>query len=167
MIAFLNKLLGRQNRTADWPATPNSVDVLQVNLDTHRFGGVAIGDPIDKLSFLGPAANCYQPVSVYDYPEQGFYISEDDGRLDAVVFLWHSAPKPSFTGQWIYENQPCSIHAQTQPTQLQAIWGNPTKVYTEDLGELVWLYRFPTVEWEFAWTRESWLESIEMRELGT
>ncbi len=166
MIAFLNKLLGRKNRTADWPAILNSADVLQVNLDTHRFGGVAIGDPIDKLSFLGPAANCYQITEMYHYPKQGFYITEDDGRLEAVIFLWNPAPEPSFVGQWVYDNQPFPIHAQTQPAQVEAMWGKPTKAYTEEMGELVWLYQFSTVEWEFAWTPESSLESIEMRELG-
>ena len=167
MITFLNKLLGRQNRTADWPVIPSSDDALQVNLNTHRFSGVAIGDPIDKLAFLGPAANCYQRIKVYDYPKRGFYITEDDGRLESVVFLWHPAPKPSFTGQWIYENQPRPIHIQTQPAQVQAMWGKPPKVYTDDMGELVWLYQFATVAWEFVWTRESSLESIEMRERAT
>ena len=67
MRSFLSKLRGRQNRTAAWQEAPAQNETLIVDLTAHRFGGVTIGDPIEGLSFLGPADNCNKQTEIYDY----------------------------------------------------------------------------------------------------
>lgn len=165
MSSFLNKLLGRQpNRTFSWQATPG--EPLTVDLTTHRFCGVAIGDSIDNLSFLGPSENPYERVHTYNYFRRGFYLVDDDGRLETVVFLLAldpSMPKVRpFEGSWLHNGRPLPITTQTQPQDLRRDYGEPFHEYTEPEGDLIWFYEFPGVEWQFAWTKDGQLVSVEL-----
>jgi hypothetical protein len=166
MLSFLNKLRGRTNRTFSWQAVPTLSETLTVDLTTHRFGGVAIGDPIDKLSFLGTAENPYEQIHTYNYFRRGFYLVDDDGKLETVVFLLAldaSMPKVRpFVGQWLSNGRPLPITAQTQPQDLQQDLGQPFHEYTEVEGDVIWFYESPGVEWQFAWSNTGQLASVEL-----
>jgi hypothetical protein len=164
MRSFWSKLHGRQNRTAAWQAVPALNETLTVDLTTHRFGAVAVGEPIDRLSFLGPADNCHEQTEIHDYKKRGFYLVEDDGRLEAVVFVLHAGPDVvPFVGRWVFDGRSRTITSQTRPQDVRWDLGEPSRTETEPDGELVWVYEFPGVEWEFAWSPEQALESVEMR----
>jgi hypothetical protein len=164
MRSFFNKMRGHKNRTFHWQAEAPLNEMLTVDLTSHRFGGVAIGDPIEKLSFLGPSDNCYERSEIYDYKKRGFYLVEDEGKLETVVFLLKPDGKDaSFGGRWMGNGRSCIIMAQTTPESVGKIMGEPSQADIEPSGELVWLYQFPGLEWEFAWTEAGELESVEMR----
>ena len=166
MLTFLNKLRGRTNRTFSWQPMPAQNETLTVDLTSHRFAGVAIGDPIDQISFLGPADNPYELVHTYNYFRRGFYLVDDDGKLETVVFLLVlDAAMPTlipFAGRWLHNGRPLAITAQTPPQDLRRDWGEPFHEYTEPEGDLIWFYEFPRVEWQFAWTQEGQLASVEL-----
>jgi hypothetical protein len=164
MRSFLSKLLGRQNRTAAWRSVPALNETLTVDLTTHRFGNVAVGEPIDRLSFLGPADNCHEQSEIFDYSKRGFYLVEDEGRLEAVVFILRPERSVvSFAGSWVCDGRSRTITSQTRPQDIRWDLGDPSQTETEPDGELIWVYEFPGVEWEFAWSPEQALESVEMR----
>jgi hypothetical protein len=164
MRSFWSKLHGRQNRTAAWQAVPALNETLTVDLTTHRFGAVAVGEPIDRLSFLGPADNCHEQTEIYDYKKRGFYLVEDEGRLEAVVFILRpERGVVTFVGRWVCDGRSRTITSQTRPQDIRWDLGEPSRTETEPGGELVWVYEFPGVEWEFAWSPEQALESVEMR----
>ena len=166
MLSFLNKLRGRTNRTFSWQVEPALSETLTVDLTTHRFCGVAIGDPIDKLSFLGPADDPYEQKATYNYYQRGFYLVDDGGKLETVVFLLaldDSMPKVKpFVGRWLHNGRLLPITAQTQPHDLRRDWGEPFHEYTESTGDLIWFYDFPGVEWQFAWSNTGQLASVEL-----
>ncbi|MCI0396477.1 MAG: hypothetical protein L0332_19200 [Chloroflexi bacterium] len=166
MLSFLNKLRRRKNRTFSWQAVLALSETLTVDLTTHRFCGVAIGDPIEKLSFLGPADNPYDQFQIYNYNKRGFYLAEDDGKLETVVFIlvlddFMPEMRP-FVGHWLCNGRTLTITAQTQPKDLQRDLGEPFHEYTESVGDLIWFYEFPGVEWQFAWSKMGQLASVEM-----
>lgn len=164
MHAFLNKLRGHKNRTFSWQAAPAQNEMLVVDLTTHRFCEVAIGDPIDRLSFLGPADNSRDQTEIYNYYRRGFYLVEDRGRLETVVFLLRAERNITpFVGNWLCNGRTRAITAQTKPKDVRWELGEPSQTEGEPTRELIWIYQFPGVEWEFAWTAEEELESVEMR----
>jgi hypothetical protein len=167
MRSFFGKRRGRQNRTAAWQETPAQNEILIVDLTTHRFGGVTIGDSIDELSFLGPADNCDKQTEIYDYKKRGLYLVEDEGRLEAVVFILQAGPDGvPFEGRWEFDGRSRTITAQTRPQDVRWDLGDPSQTESNPTGELIWVYEFPGVEWEFAWSETQVLESVEMRQPG-
>lgn len=177
MRSFLNKFRGQQNqenpnrndqeipnRTAVWQVDQARSKTLTVDLTNHRFGDVAVGDPIEGLSFLGPADNAHKETEIYDYKKRGFYLVEDEGRLETAVFLF--LPEQGgvpFAGRWVSNGRSRTITSQTRPQDVRWDLGEPSRTETEADGELVWIYEFPGVEWEFAWSPDQALESVEMR----
>lgn len=166
MLSFLNKLRGRKNRTFSWQPQPALSETLTVDLTTHRFCDTAIGDPVEKLSFLGPADDPYDPLTLYTYAKRGFYLGEDDGKLESVVFILAldpSMPKMRpFVGRWLHNGRPLTITAQTQPKDLQGALGEPFHEYAESAADFIWFYEFPGVEWQFAWSKTTQLASVEL-----
>ena len=166
-MSFLDRLFGRKNRTSSWRQDAAQTAVLTVDVANGRFGGATLGDPIEKLAFLGPADNYHQQQQIYDYKRWGFYLVEDDDRLDEVVFLLHGKPRQSaFRGRWLLNGREKPVVAQTKPKDIRWELGEPSKSYTESSGELVWVYRLADIEWEFAWLPDETLESVEMRPVG-
>jgi hypothetical protein len=165
MTSFLKKLLGRQpNRTASWQATAN--DPLAVDLTAYRFCGVAIGDPIDNLSFLGPAENPYEQAHTYNYFQRGFYLVDDNGQLETVVFLLALDPSMPrvrpFVGNWLHNGRSLHLTDQTQPQDLRRDLGEPFHEYSEETNDVIWFYESPGVEWQFAWSPTGQLASVEL-----
>jgi hypothetical protein len=164
MRSFLNRMRGYKNRTSRWQIDPARIAMLAVDLTAHRFGGVAVGEPIEKLSFLGAADNYYQQDEIYDYGKWGFYLVEASGRLEEVVFLFEgNSRRAVFTGRWLLNGRECALDSQTAPREIRRLLGEPSEAYGEATGELIWIYRGGAAEWEFAWLEEETLQSIEMR----
>jgi hypothetical protein len=168
MASFLNRILGRKNRTSSWRRDPAQTEPLTVDISAARFCGVALGEPFEKLAFLGPADRYHAEAQIYDYKKWGFYLVEEADRLDEVVFLIHDRPRQAaFRGRWLLNGREKPISAQTRPKDIRWELGEPAKAYTEPTGELIWVYETATMEWEFAWLPDETLESIEMRPLGS
>jgi hypothetical protein len=166
-MSFLDRLLGRKNRTSSWRLDAGQTAAFTVDVANGRFSGATLGDPLEKLAFLGPADNYHQQAQIYDYKRWGFYLVEEEDCLSEVVFLLHGKPRlPAFQGRWLLNGREKTISAQTRAKDIRWELGEPAQAYTEPSGELIWIYRLADVEWEFAWLPDETLESVEMRPVG-
>ncbi|HZL91501.1 MAG TPA: hypothetical protein VFB96_24240, partial [Pirellulaceae bacterium] len=85
-MGFVQSLFGQPNPTRRWQFDPSVPLVL--DLDQHTLSGVGIGEPLERLSFLGKGI----ARGSIDFPALGLAVSEMDGRIhELIVYFGHRA----------------------------------------------------------------------------
>ena len=98
------------NPTRHWQVDPARPLIL--DLDTHRFCGVAIGDSVESLSFLGPAARWSADLA---FPNHGLCISNSPNLEEVQCFFGHPQEKDQgkFGGTIVHRNAPIELGADS------------------------------------------------------
>lgn len=147
-MGFLDWLLNRRDPSADWTADPGRV--LALDLEASALGGVAPGEPVERLAFLGPPENPWPSRNgIYSWPELGFRADAENGLLEAFILFWPregGLPRP-FAGPVAWRGKPLALSASTRREELERLFGPPYHAQEDD-AEPVLYYEHGDVEWQ-------------------
>jgi hypothetical protein len=148
-MGFLARLLGGTDPTRAWVADPSLV--LYFDLDKHALCGVRLGDPIERLSPLGPAEHRGNArEGLFSYFSRGLEFEAENGIISLYALVWASMEargfKP-FGGACWFQGRKLDLSARTRETELVRVFGEP---YQRDVdeGEVLLVYKHQGVDWE-------------------
>jgi hypothetical protein len=155
---IVDRLFGHKSLTVDWNADPGVA--LRVDLSTCRFCGAAPGDPIERLTHLGPADRAWvqgdEDVLVYQKLGLQIFLDEN-GQLGTVdINLLDEKDMAAFSGSWHFRGQPITVAAESTPEQIEATLGEPDKKFG---GRAVLYVRVSYGIW-FEWGDDGSLENV-------
>jgi hypothetical protein len=158
-MGLLDFLFGRRDPAMDW--IPNPALKLEVDLTDASLGGVKLGDPIERLSGLGPPENKKPSAqSAYTWYSRGLEISAfEDGRLDSLWMCWADPALPrfrSFPGTFLWKGKEVPIRGGMTRAEVEKRFGEPYHA-DEDEDEDILRYEVGDVEWELEIDRKSGL----------
>jgi hypothetical protein len=184
-------LYGRKNITHKWVSNPDIS--VKVNLNPILFGGIALGESVDKLSYLGSSDNSYSTRNMYflEYEKYGFDIllNENYTMQNVMIYIFNDIDKSdkkemffrkimnlknsqNFNGIWKHGNTVFNFDKFTTPSQIQNILGKPFKINKEihKYNYLIYNYTFNNIEIQFSWVEKEnnyLFESVEIGQKGT
>ncbi len=138
-MSFLNRLIGKKNRTASWQRRYGIE--LVIDLDGFTLTGVRIGSPIDSLAFLGPDDDPHEVSPLHDYKDLGITVHESDDRRffeQVTVYGTDYAGHTPFQGRFILNGREVTFDKTTTPEQFASVlkdW-NITLNRDEETGEV-------------------------------
>lgn len=145
MVSLVRALFSWRNPTRSWIA--DRARPLVLDLDAHCFNGVAIGDSLQRLSFLGIAT---PRLGMLRYPDDGIALAADDGCLaELQIFFGHPAESRAgkFAGELRFRGERLPLSCASNEQQLTAHFGEPYW-HDADLGETILFYELGPVEWQ-------------------
>jgi hypothetical protein len=158
-MGLLDNLLNR-NPTRDWQ--PQRGLELVLDLDQETFCGIGFGDPVARLTKLGPAEDARAArVGVYRYPSRGFGIIAEQGRV--VEFEVSFFAEERYGGAVRISGRAANFGETTTEADVVAALGGPTerKTYGEPSEQTVTLqYRRTRGIWEFELDEAGRLEAV-------
>jgi hypothetical protein len=132
---------------------------LVIDLDRHQLSGVGIGDPVERLSFLGPAV-----VGVgFEFREKGVIVSPT-----SVDQLWefsailtpvgreHVLP---FAGSFQFRGNRLALTPSTREADLLRLFG-PPYWRDQDDDEVILFYEHGPVEWQLELSPDGALQAV-------
>jgi hypothetical protein len=119
---------------------------LLLDLDTHRFCGVGIGEPAQTLSFLGPATRWSY---LLEFPNHGLAIQGDSSITELNYYFGHREERSggTFRGGIRHRGEALTLSATTTEEELLALFGQPYWRDADD-DETILFYEFPEREWQ-------------------
>jgi hypothetical protein len=160
-MSFLSFLFGPPNPTKKWVADPSVP--LVVDLDGHHLCGVGLGEPFERLAFLGPARLDWD----FGFPAKGVSVGVEEGRIDSFTIYFNPAATPwfkdggmaSFTGSLRYRGRELTLSEISREDTLLRTFGEPYWRDADD-DEVLWFYEFPDREWQLEVSPEGRLRAL-------
>ena len=156
-MGFVESLFAQPNPTRRWqfdPAIP-----LLLDLDQHTLCGIAVGQPLERLSFLGKG---FPHGQILAFPALGLAVSETDGLIGELIVYFGHATEPdggTFAGAVRHRSQALELSAATSEAWLRARLGEP--YWRDDDGEEVILfYEHGQCEWQVELAADSRLKCL-------
>lgn len=146
-----------RNPTRTWLLDPSKPLVL--DLDSHQLSGVGIGDPVQLLSFLGPATSWSGTLA---FPHHGIAVSDsDDSVWELLFYFGHPAEAKGGTYRGVIQHKgiPIEMNANDSEQTITARFG---EAYWRDSDEdeTILFYEFPAREWQFEFGRDAQLKCL-------
>ena len=159
-MASWRAILNWWNPTRAWCEDPAKSLVL--DLDTHRFCGVGIGETTQSLSFLGPATGWFGGL---EYPERRLLIMDEVSLDEIMLYFGHPAEPDGgiYRGEIRYRGEPLALSSATSEEAVLALFGQP---YWRDAdeSETILFYEFPEREWQVEFGTDGRLKCFSMGE---
>ena len=144
-MGFVESLSAQPNPTRRWQFDPSVPLVL--DLDQHTLGGVAVGQPLERLSFLGKG---FPRGPSLAFPALGLAVSEADGLLADLIFYFGHPAEPdggTFVGIVRHHRLPLNLSAAVSEAWLRDRLGEP--YWRDDDGqEVILFYEHGQNEWQ-------------------
>jgi hypothetical protein len=137
--------------TRGW--TADRPDPLTFDFDRFELIGARVGDPIDRLSRLGPAEDrAAAKKGRLCYPSLGLEILSDEGRITGIGIYWAAKFHPScrpFLGRCTLRGRELPLHEPLTENRLREWFGEPHD-HDADEEEVVLVFRSTSrgVEWD-------------------
>jgi len=147
------------NPTRAWEE--NSRLTLIVDLDQNRLSDVRAGDPVEKLSFLGPAE---VTPSGFIWPRKGIDVTACDGGIRELGFYFGHAAEPNkgvFVGGFRYGLVPVRLSKASSELDVLALFGQPYW-RDQDEDEILLFFEFPTGEWQLEFDLDATLKHLRI-----
>ena len=144
-MSFLQYLLPWLNSTRAWEEDGRLT--LTADLDQNRLSGVRAGDPVERLSVLGPAQ--VMPFG-FAWPHKGIDVTASNGRIQELGFYFGHAAEPGkgvFVGGFRYGGVPVRLSQATSESDVQTLFGQPYW-RDQDEDEILLFYESPAGEWQ-------------------
>jgi len=161
----LDCLYGSKDVTRHWTRSPALR--VAVDFDRHALCGVALREPLAKLSRMGRAHDPKRAsLGLFEYPGDGLWFSEENGTVDCFVLCFHgSGGSPlkyeSFRGECRFSGRRFRLTADTKESEALEVFGEPWWRIVED-GEPTLYYEHPGVEWQVIFTPAGRLSTVEL-----
>lgn len=144
-MGFVQSLFGQPNPTRRWQFDPSVPLVLDLN--RHTLAGVAVGQPLERLSFLGKGI-ARSPIIAF--PSLGLAVNEADGLIDELMVYFGHPAEPDggrFSGTTRYDGLQLDLSSSIPETWLRERLGEPYW-RDEDFEEAILFYEFGQHEWQ-------------------
>lgn len=143
---LLSRLGGNNNPTVEW--FEDHSRPLEIDFAIPSLGGVTFDQPIDALSWLGPAAEA--DSSALRFYAKGLTVFLVNGQHDAwcVEFREHNGYEP-FCGMCLWDGRQVTLSASSTPEETVAQLGEASQCDHDDAGNIEMLH-YGSVEFEFA-----------------
>jgi hypothetical protein len=127
----------------------------------HRFCGVAIGDPVESLSFLGPATHWSAYLA---FPNHGLCISNSPQVEELQFFFGHAQENDRgvFQGTIMHRGSPIVLRANDSEEALVARFGEPFWRDADDDEETLLFYEFSEGEWQIEFGKNGRLKFLSI-----
>ncbi len=122
-MGFFRSLLNWFNPTRDWEE--DLIAPIVLDLDHHLFCGVGIGEPIEKLSFLGPGQVTSLGIA---WPRKGVAVANGNGLIDEMSFFFgHVAEQRGgqFVGTFHYRSGAVTLSRDFSEENALCLFGQP------------------------------------------
>ena len=131
---------------------------LVLDLDTHQFCGVRIGESTQPLSFLGPASRWSGSL---EYPQRGLMI-RDEFSLGKMCFFFGHAAEPrggTYCGDIRYRGTLLPLSSSITEGDAITLFGQP---YWRDADhdETILFYEFSGCEWQVEFATDGRLKCL-------
>lgn len=159
-MRLLRNLLPRRNPTAGW--VQDSSRRLELNLDSSSLCGVPLGDPFERLAFLGPARTASSGSELFEFPSIGVVAEREAGRVIGLFVvpipdgLFEVAP---YTGKVVLSGEPVPVDWISREQDVVAAFGSPTR-RDHDAEETVLFYELGDTERQIELTPEGRIKTI-------
>lgn len=125
-MSLLSWLSGRKDVTARWTRAAN----LRLSLDfaSGALCGVALGERLERLAFLGPADGGRGPDADLVYRELGLAVGVQRGRIASYDLWWRDSLEQGFqpyAGTVLRDGRPLALGTATTEAGLVLALGEP------------------------------------------
>jgi len=148
-MRWLKALLGLGNPTENWVEHPQRR--LEFDLSRNALCGVGLGEPIERLSFLGPSAE-WKPSLVF--PRKGIGVDFQHGRIESFLLNLSDewvAKYGKFTGSFRHEDEPIVLADEASQQEALDLFGEPYWI-DRDADDTVFFYEHGRIEWQIEFT---------------
>lgn len=154
-MGLLQRLFGKSHPSDCWIAHPGLK--LVFDMSRHALCGVCIGDPVERLSALGPPeSRKYLDDGCYSYPSRGVEIWADDGIVkDFTITVTRDGSLPGFEpfqGTFIHSERNLRLSSSSTERHFAYTFGEP---YWRDADEdeIILFYEWKNdIEWQVEFT---------------
>ncbi len=103
---------------------------LEVDVVKGSLAGVALGEDVERLSFLGPADSAGEACAgVFGYDALGLALMSDGGRLGSITLLLTGSPggkHAAFAGVFRVHGHRHVLPPETTEAEIVTLFGEPT-----------------------------------------
>jgi hypothetical protein len=115
--------------TQNWQRQPGLL--LRFDFDHNTLNGVALGEPLARLSALGPVEDKTELRSErYSYPSLGIAVHGIPLTIDGFELTWAAFARPSdrpFAGSCVFRGREVHLSPGTTEAQFIELFGPPTR----------------------------------------
>lgn len=125
-VGIRDWLSGRKNPTADWVRDPNQR--LAVDVARGTLCGVAFGEPIGRVAFLGPTERVRKECSDLEFLAQGVSVGISEGLIESYSIWWQDYLEVGFTpyaGSILRDGEPLGWNRATTENEIVSALGQP------------------------------------------
>ena len=167
-MGLLDWIFGRRDPAMDW--VPKSELKLEVDLSDASLCGVKLGDPIERLSPLGPPENPDASEKTgYAYFSRGLEVGPDpQGRFDYFLCYWGAPDRPRyrpFAGTFSWKGKTIAIDGRMTVDDAVARFGDPYHVDADE-EESILRYQLDDAGWELEFARGGGLRAFLLERPG-
>jgi hypothetical protein len=156
-VGLLRSLLAWFNPTQAWEELEGFTLVL--DLDKQTLSGVKAGEPLERLSFLGPG----QATAIgFAWPHKGIDVSGDAARIHELgVYFGHQdeLDRGEFAGVLKFRGASLRLSKLSNETDLQHLFGLASD-REQDEDESVLYYEHPDGPWQVKLAADGTLKYI-------
>lgn len=163
-MGFFGFLFGSSDPTSTWVEDEDLE--LEFDFTTHALCGVRLGEPIDRLSRLGPVED---PRAVDQgelcYYSKGLLVEVTEGRISGFLLFWADEQLDQFepfAGRCVHHGRVLMLNDETDEGEILSLWGKP---YWRDESEdgFLLFYEHDDVEWQVELSTEGQLNMIAVQ----
>ncbi len=160
MASLLDLLFGPRNPSLEWP--PYKGQPLEFDCDTSRLNGVAVGDRLVEIEFLGPdESGEKRKVTHLQYRSLGLAVPIHRQKIDGWDFIFSDPLFPgyeSFAGRFVSGGETIPLATWTE-REIVEHFGPPREIDRDDT-EIILFYDRGEYEWNFELSLDSRLECL-------
>ncbi len=125
-MAIRDWLAGGRNVTAGWVRDPSLR--LALDFSTGTLCGVGLGEPVERLSFLGPTDRKPKPGHDLEFLALGVSVGLSGDRIDSYSVWWRDdleAGYQPYSGSVLLQGRHTSLGGTTQEPEILSNLGPP------------------------------------------
>lgn len=158
-----------KNPTKTWKKAGSE---LVFDLNASTLNGIALGDPCERLSFLGPRENMTKSLRPLEYFSMGIVVDldEQNGNIDCFILYWNDFifnRCSEFKGKCLFNGVEIPLSASTTQEEFVAFFGKPVCIdvdWGDDQPNTCLFYQLGKIRWEVEFTPEHRLNEFILSE---
>jgi len=156
-MGLLNLLSDLRNPTRMWIENPRLP--LEFDFSKNELNGIGLGEAIDKLSFLGKAAQWKPSLA---YPQKGIAVDYDNDCIEGFLLNFSTDSADGFErfpGQLWFKNREVRLTEVIGEQNVLDVFGQPYWIDRDDV-ETILFYEFNGIEWQLELSKTGFLQAV-------
>ncbi len=156
-MGFISSVFDRGNPSRSWAGDYAGPLVLDIGRNT--LNGAGLGDPLERLAFLGPAKEWRPSLA---WPDKGLGVDFAEGRIEGFLVQVSRAAgyaPENFPGTFAREGQGVELTEAAREEKIRDLLGEPYWI-DRDEDEAIFFYESPGVERQVEFTPAGNLKAL-------